>query len=124
MERIISKQAPNAIGPYVHATVNDQLVFTSGQIGLDSNTNKLVDGIENQTKLALNNLQNVLLDSKSGMDNILKITIYLSDMNNFSKVNEIYANYFKNGYPARTAIEVSQLPMNALIEIEAVAIKN
>lgn len=121
MQRIISNQAPDAIGPYIHATESNGIIFTSGQIGLDPKTNKLVDGFENQTKQALTNLQNVLKTANSDFDHVLKTTIYLADINDFSKINDIYKNYFNDSYPARTAFEVSNLPINALIEVEAIA---
>lgn len=124
MQRIISNKAPDAIGPYIHATESNGLIFTSGQIGLDPQTNKLVEGFENQTKQALNNLKNVLETADSDFDHVLKTTIYLANIDDFSKVNDIYKNYFNDSYPARTAFEVANLPINALIEIEAIAETN
>ncbi|GEO64556.1 RidA family protein [Companilactobacillus nantensis] len=124
MQRIISNKAPDAIGPYIHATESNGLIFTSGQIGLDPKTNQLVDGFENQTKQALTNLQNVLETADSDFDHVLKTTIYLADINDFAKINDIYKGYFNDSYPARTAFEVANLPINALIEIEAIAETN
>ncbi|MCS6109142.1 hypothetical protein DWV12_17785 [Clostridium botulinum] len=124
MQRIISNKAPDAIGPYIHATESNGLIFTSGQIGLDPQTNKLVEGFENQTKQALTNLKNVLETADSDFDHVLKTTIYLANIDDFSKVNDIYKNYFNDSYPARTAFEVANLPINALIEIEAIAETN
>jgi len=121
MQRIISNKVPDAIGPYIHATESNGIIFTSGQIGLDPKTNKLVEGFENQTKQALTNLQNVLETADSDFDHVLKTTIYLADINDFSKINDIYKDYFSDSYPARTAFEVANLPINALIEIEAIA---
>lgn len=121
MQRIISNNAPDAIGPYIHATVSNNLVFTSGQIGLDPKTNKLVDGFENQAKQVMSNLQSVLDTAGSDFDHVLKTTIYLSNMDDFSKVNDIYKEYFNDSYPARTAFQVAKLPIGALIEIEAIA---
>lgn len=121
MQRVIANNAPDAIGPYIHATISNNLVFTSGQIGLDPQTNKLVDGFENQAKQVMDNLKNVLETSGSDFDHVLKTTIYLSDMDNFSKVNDIYKDYFNDNYPARTAFEVAKLPIGALIEIETIA---
>lgn len=123
MKRVIAKNAPDAIGPYNHATVFNDIVFTSGQIGLDPATGKLVDGIENQTKQTLNNIRNILEASGSDFDHILKATIYVDDLSNFSVVNSIYEDYFAVDFPARTAMEVSKLPMDAKVEIEAVAEK-
>lgn len=124
MQRIISNKAPDAIGPYIHATESNGLIFTSGQIGLDPKTNQLVDGFANQTKQTLTNLQNVLETADSDFDHVLKTTIYLADINDFSKINDIYKGYFNDSYPARTAFEVANLPINALIEIEAIAETN
>ena len=124
MQRIISNKAPDAIGPYIHATESNGLIFTSGQIGLDPQTNKLVEDFENQTKQALTNLKNVLETADSDFDHVLKTTIYLANIDDFSKVNDIYKNYFNDSYPARTAFEVANLPINALIEIEAIAETN
>jgi len=121
MQRIISNKAPDAIGPYIHATSSNNLIFTSGQIGLDPATGKLVSGFEAQAKQVLDNLKNVLEASDSDFDHVLKTTIYLDDMDNFSKVNGIYQTYFNDSYPARTAIEVAKLPLEAMIEIEAIA---
>ncbi|KRK95501.1 RidA family protein [Companilactobacillus futsaii] len=121
MQRIISDQAPDAIGPYIHATQSNNFVFTSGQIGLDPKTNKLVEGISNQSKQVMENLANVLETAGSDLDHALKATVYLSDMNDFQAFNKIYQTYFNDSYPARTAIEISKLPMDALIEIEIVA---
>jgi len=121
MERIISDGAPDAIGPYIHATKSINLVFTSGQIGLDPKSGKLADGFDAQAKLALDNLKNILETSGSDFDHVLKVTIYLDDLANFAKVNDIYKGYFNEGFPARTAFEVAKLPMDAKIEIEAIA---
>ncbi|MCV3763129.1 Rid family detoxifying hydrolase [Companilactobacillus farciminis] len=121
MQRIISNQAPDAIGPYIHATQSNNLVFTSGQIGLDPKTNKLIEGISNQSKQVMDNLTSILETADSDLDHALKATVYLSNMDNFQAFNKVYQTYFNDSYPARTAIEVSKLPMNALIEIEIVA---
>ncbi|AKP02636.1 RidA family protein [Companilactobacillus pabuli] len=121
MQRIISNQAPDAIGPYIHATQFNNLIFTSGQIGLDPKTNKVVEGISNQSKQVMDNLASILETADSDLDHVLKATVYLSNMNNFQTFNKIYQNYFNDSYPARTAIEISKLPMDALIEIEMVA---
>lgn len=121
MKRVIAKNAPDAIGPYNHATVFNDIVFTSGQIGLDPATGKLVEGIENQTKQTLNNIKNILEASGSDFDHMLKATIYVDDLSNFSAVNSIYKDYFTDGFPARTAMEVSKLPMGAMLEIDAIA---
>lgn len=125
MERIISNDAPDAIGPYVHATKSGNIIFTSGQIGLDPQNGRLVDGAEKETDQVLENLKHVLESANSDFDHVLKATVYLDDLGNFSKVNDIYETYFNNKFPARTAVEVSKLPMGAKVEIELVAeVKN
>ena len=121
MQRIISDWAPDAIGPYIHATQSNNLVFTSGQIGLDPKTNKLVEGISNQSEQVMDNLASIFETADSDLDHVLKATVYLSNMDNFQVFNEVYQTYFNDSYPARTAIEISKLPMDALIEIEMVA---
>ncbi|CAJ1202526.1 2-iminobutanoate/2-iminopropanoate deaminase [Companilactobacillus paralimentarius] len=121
MERITSNNAPAAIGPYVHATKSANIIFTSGQIGLKPQTSELFEGIEEQAKQTLENLKNILESSNSDFEHVLKATIYLDNLDNFSKVNSIYKNYFSEEFSARSAVEVSKLPMGAKIEIELVA---
>ncbi|CAJ2236625.1 Rid family detoxifying hydrolase [Companilactobacillus paralimentarius] len=121
MERITSNNAPTAIGPYVHATKSANIIFTSGQIGLKPQTSELFEGIEEQAKQTLENLKNILESSNSDFEHVLKATIYLDNLDNFSKVNSIYKNYFSEEFSARSAVEVSKLPMGAKVEIELVA---
>jgi len=120
---IATHNAPAAIGPYSQGiTYEGCLIFTAGQIGIDPSNGKMVDGgVEAQTEQALNNLREVLEAGRSTLSRILKVTIYLADMNDFTTVNEIYANFFPNEPPVRTAIQVAALPMGALIEIECIA---
>lgn len=114
--------APKAVGPYSQATALDSLVFCSGQISLDPVTGLIVEGgVEAQTKQVLSNLAAVLNEAGSSMDKVLKTTIFLTDMNNFSLVNSVYASCFSNKLPARTCVEVSRLPKDSLVEIEAIA---
>ncbi|HNP93845.1 MAG TPA: RidA family protein [Rectinema sp.] len=122
-ECIQAKTAPAAIGPYSHAIRAGALVFCSGQLGIDPSTGDLVEGIEAQTNQALRNLVSVLEACSCTVANLVKTTIFLKDMNNFPKVNEIYAGYFDGDFPARSAIQVAALPKNALVEIEAIAYK-
>ncbi len=124
-KKIVStKNAPSAIGPYSQATKFDNLVFTSGQIPLSSD-GELSDGdIKAQTELVLNNLAAVLEAAGSSLSNVLKCTCFLSDMNNFGAMNEVYAKFFSDNPPARSAVEVARLPKDVLIEIEAIAIAN
>lgn len=123
MKYIITKNAPQAIGPYSQAIIAEDFVFCSGQIGIDPKTGELVNGIENQTKQIIENLKAVLNESGSDIDCIVKTTIFLTNINDFAKVNEIYGSFFTKHKPARATVEVSNLPKGALIEIEATALK-
>lgn len=124
MRKIINtEQAPAAIGPYVQAVAVNGLVYTSGQLPIDVTSGEMPESIEEQTKASLENVKYILEEAGSGMDKIVKTTVFLSDMNNFSAMNTVYASYFSEGaFPARSAIEVARLPKDALVEIEAVAI--
>jgi len=121
---IVTKQAPLAIGPYSQAIQFENLVFTSGQLPLDPNTGAMVEGIQEQTRVCIENLEGILKEAGLGLEDIVKTTVYLSDIKNFSVMNEVYSKYLKVTYPARSAFEVAQLPLGALIEIEAIAVKN
>ncbi len=123
MKEIIStSNAPAAIGPYSQAVKTGNLLFTSGMIPIDPATNTLVEGgIEIQAKRAIMNLQALLEASGSGLDKVVKTVVFIKDMNDFAKVNEIYATFFTENYPARSCVEVARLPKDVLIEIEAIA---
>ncbi|WP_182187493.1 RidA family protein [Pectinatus frisingensis] len=125
MKQIIyTDNAPAALGPYSQAiAVFDKLIFISGQIGVMPQTGKPAQGIEAQANQVLTNLKAILKEAGSSMDKVVKTTVFIKDMNDFSKVNEIYGQYFTNTYPARSCIEVARLPKDLLIEIEAIAIK-
>ncbi|WP_196590974.1 RidA family protein [Pectinatus frisingensis] len=125
MKQIIyTDNAPAALGPYSQAiAVFDKLIFISGQIGVMPQTGKPAQGIEAQANQVLINLKAILKEAGSSMDKVVKTTVFIKDMNDFSKVNEIYGQYFTNTYPARSCIEVARLPKDLLIEIEAIAIK-
>ncbi|MEO0226109.1 MAG: RidA family protein [candidate division WOR-3 bacterium] len=117
-------KAPAAIGPYSQAVGFGQFIFTAGQIGLDPKTGTLVQGgIENQTRQVLENIKAVIEGAGSSLEKVLKTTIYLKNLDDFAKVNEIYARYFSKEPPARSTVEVANLPKGALIEIEAIAYK-
>jgi len=119
---ITSNAAPKAIGPYSHATKVGNVIYTSGQIGLSPITNALAgDDIATQTHQALDNLKAILQDSGSDMAHVAKVTIYLKDLNDYAKVNDIYKDYFTGIKPARSAVQVVRLPKDALIEIECIA---
>jgi 2-iminobutanoate/2-iminopropanoate deaminase len=121
-EIIISKKVPAAIGPYSSALKIGNLVFVSGQLPIDPVIGEIVEGeIEVQARRSLENLKAVLKSYSIGMENVVKTTIFLKDMNNFSQVNKIYDEYFTDQFPARSCVEVSRLPKDADIEIEAIA---
>ena len=125
MIKIIStKNAPTVVGPYSQALEVNGFIFCSGQIGIDSKTGKVDPTIEGQTRQTLNNLQAVVKTSGSDFDHVVKITIYLTNMADYAKVNEIYAGYFTKNKPARATVAVASLPREVLIEIDAIAVKN
>jgi 2-iminobutanoate/2-iminopropanoate deaminase len=119
---IKTQRAPNAIGPYSQAIQAGNIIFLSGQIPLDPNTGELVTGdIQQQTRRVLENLKGVLESQNLHMEDIVKTTIFVKNMDHFSSINEVYATYFPSSPPARSTIEVARLPKNSDIEIEAVA---
>ncbi|MDH4199196.1 MAG: RidA family protein [Spirochaetia bacterium] len=122
MNFIHTDNAPAAIGPYSQAVSAKNLLFISGQIGLDPKDGSLSNSIEKQTTQCLANLDQILFACKLSRKSIIKTTIFLKDISNFSIVNDIYKNYFGEHKPARSTVEVSNLPKSALIEIEAIAV--
>lgn len=119
-QTIITEDAPQAIGCYSQAVKADKYVYMSGQIGLSPQTMQLAATVEAQTHQVFKNLKAVAIASGGSLNDIIKLNIYLTDMNDFSVMNEIMSEYFIKPYPARAAIGVNQLPRGALIEIEAV----
>jgi len=120
---IQTDKAPKAIGPYSQAIQAGNLLFLSGQIPLDPASGELVKGdIRQGTKRVLENLKGVLESQHLGMDDVVKVTIFLKDMGNFSQVNEVYGTYFPSSPPARSTVEVARLPRDVDIEIEAIAL--
>jgi 2-iminobutanoate/2-iminopropanoate deaminase len=120
---ISATNAPKAIGPYSHAVRTGNLIYTSGQIGLSPTTNALAgDDIAAQTKQALDNLKAIVADAGSDMAHVVKVTVFLKDLNDYAKVNDIYKDYFPDLKPARSAVQVARLPKDALVEIECVAV--
>jgi len=119
---ITSKNAPKAIGPYSVAIQSDGLIFTSGQLGFNPITGNIVSGgIEAETRQALINIRYVLADSGSGMERVIKTTVFMKDINDFPKMNAVYAEFFPENPPARSTVQVAALPKGALIEIETIA---
>ena len=118
-----SPRAPKAIGPYSHAVISNTTIYCSGQVGISPTTGNLVsDNINDQTKQALDNLKAVVEDAHSDMEHVAKVTIYMTDLSDFGKVNEIYQTYFPGIKPARATVQVAKLPKNALIEIDCIAV--
>jgi 2-iminobutanoate/2-iminopropanoate deaminase len=124
LKKVQTDKAPQAIGPYSQAVETGDWIFTSGQIPLTPDGKLVAGGIEEQTRQVLENLKSVLEAAGSGLEHVVKTTIFLRDMNQFQTVNEIYGGYFKEHQPARSCVEVSRLPKDVLIEIEVIAKKN
>jgi len=120
---IVPEKAPKAVGPYSQGIVAGDFVFTSGQLPLHPDTNAFPEGIEAQTRQSLDNVKAVLEAGGSSLSKVVKVTIFVKDLNDFGKVNEIYATYFTENPPARSCVEVARIPRDALIEIEAVGVR-
>lgn len=120
MKTINTNKAPEALGPYSHAMVVNNLVFTSGQIPLDTEGNIVSSDVKEQTKQVLENLSVVLEEAGSDLNSDVKATIFISDMNEFQQINEVYGSYFNEHQPARSCVEVSRLPKDVKVEIELV----
>lgn len=125
MKTIISTdKAPQAIGPYSQAVEVNGMIYTSGMIPINPADGTLVTGtVEEQAEQALKNLKALIEESGSSMDKVVKTTVFIKDMNDFTKINEVYARYFTDSYPSRSCVEVARLPKDVLIEVEAIAIK-
>ncbi|MEE8418424.1 MAG: RidA family protein [candidate division Zixibacteria bacterium] len=125
MKKIVhTDKAPEAIGPYSQAVIdpNSGLVFTAGQIAIDPSTGEIVSGdVADQARQVFENLQNVLQAAGIDFGNVLKATVFLKNMDDFTRVNEVYSQYFKRDFPARSAVEVARLPRDVLLEIEMIA---
>ncbi|MDA8354205.1 MAG: RidA family protein [Firmicutes bacterium] len=122
MEKIQTDKAPQAIGPYSQAVRQGSILFTSGQIPLSPEGERVEGGIEEETRQVLNNVRAVLEAAGSSLDQVIKTTIFLTDMGDFQKVNEVYAEFFSQHQPARSCVGVAQLPKGVRVEIEAMAI--
>lgn len=123
-EAVHTDQAPAALGPYSQAIVAGNMVFVSGQLGLDEKTGNFVDGgISEQTDKALKNMKAVLAAAGAAFEDVTACTVYLKDMNDFAAMNEVYAQYFTGVAPSRAAIEVARLPKDGIVEISCIAVK-
>jgi 2-iminobutanoate/2-iminopropanoate deaminase len=122
-KEVKTDKAPKAIGPYSQGIIANGLVFVSGQIAINPQTGELnTGGIEEQTRLVLNNMKAVLEAAGSSLDKVIKCTVFLDDMNNFTLMNGVYGEFFTAPYPARAAVEVARLPKDVKVEIEAIAL--
>lgn len=118
-----SSNAPAAAGPYSHAIISNGMVFASGQVGLVPETRTMIEGgIQEQTHQVIKNLTAVLSDAGCTLADVVKTTVFLKDMNDFATMNEIYGTYFTENPPARSTIQVARLPLDAMIEIECIAV--
>lgn len=120
---LISDKAPKPVGPYSQAVSFGEFIYTSGQVGINKEGKFISEDVQGQTKQILENLKNILEDNGSSLENVIKTTVFLKDMNDFKQMNEIYAGYFGNSLPARSTVEVSGLPLGARVEIEVTAFK-
>ena len=120
---VATKKAPGALGPYSQAIKVNGMVYTSGQLGINPVTGEMPDDLESQAHLVFKNLKAVLEAAGTDMDHVVKTLVFLSDMDNFVPVNDIYKQYFTSDYPARSAVEVARLPKDAKLEIEVIAIE-
>lgn len=124
MKKVISTTAaPGAIGPYSQAIDTGTFVFASGQIPLNPANGEVVEGIKAQTEQSLANVAAILNEAGLTLDNVVKTTVFLADMNDFAAMNEVYGNAFKAPYPARSAVAVRELPKKVLVEIEVIAMR-
>lgn len=121
MKTVSTDKAPAAIGPYSQAQIANGFVFASGQIGIDPATGTISEGIEAQANQVFTNVSHLLEAAGSSISKVIKTTVFIKDMNDFAKVNEIYGSYFTEPYPARSCVEVARLPKDALIECEVIA---
>lgn len=123
MNALNSTNAPAALGPYSQALVQGDMVFCSGQIPLDPATGEMAQGIENQTRQVLKNLTAVLAENGMTLANVIKTTVFLADLNDFTAMNQVYAQHFTQPFPARSCVQVAAIPKGSLVEIECIAVK-
>ena len=123
-KEISTPLAPAAIGPYSQGIETDSMIFTSGQLPINMQTGELETDPKKATQASLNHIKSILKQAGSDMTNIVKVTIFVADMNHFASINETYAEFFGGVAPARSCVEVAKLPKDAILEIEAIAVKN
>lgn len=124
MKKVISTEnAPAAIGPYSQAIEVNGMVFTSGVIPVVPQTGEIPEGSVEQAKQALTNLKNLLEAAGTSMDQVIKTTVFIKEMNDFAAINEVYKTFFEKDFPARSCVEVARLPKDVMLEIEAIALK-
>lgn len=120
-EAIFSDNAPSAIGPYSSGVKLGDMLYLSGQLGLDPATGTLPEGVEAQAEQSLKNIENLLAEAGATMANVVKTTVFLADIADFARVNEVYAKHFEAPFPARSAVQVAAIPAGGLVEIEVIA---
>ena len=118
---ISTNNAPGAIGPYSQAVKMGDFLFVSGQLPINPSTNEMPESVAEQTKQSLENVKAILEAAGSDLQHVVKTTVFLKDMNTFTQMNEVYQSHFTGNYPARSAVEISRLPKDALVEIEVIA---
>lgn len=123
-QKVETTKAPKAAGPYSQAIIEGNFIYTSGQIHLTAEGKLLEGAIEEQTHQVMKNLQAVLEASGAGFEDVVKTTIYVTDLSNYGKINEVYGSYFSDPFPARETVQVAALPLGAKVEISLVAVKN
>jgi 2-iminobutanoate/2-iminopropanoate deaminase len=123
MQSVMTHRAPSAIGPYSQAILKNNTLFISGQLGIDPTTGNLVEGFEAQVHQVFANIKAILDAAGMGFAHVVKCSVFLTDLNNFAAMNEIYSRYFNSPYPAREAIQVSRLPKDGMIEISVTAMR-
>lgn len=121
MKTVATDKAPAAIGPYSQAQIVGNLVYTSGQIGIDPATGAVVEGLEAQAEQVFTNLSELLKAAGSDMSKVVKTTVFIKNMNDFAAINAVYAKYFTEPFPARSCVEVARLPKDVLLECEVIA---
>lgn len=123
MKVLSTDKAPAAIGPYSQGIVNGDIVFVSGQIPVDPQTGNIAETIEEQTAQSLSNIANILAENGMTMANVIKTSVFLSDLNDFAEMNEVYASRFQEPFPARSCVQVAAIPKGCRVEIECIAVK-